>query len=124
MAQEETQVMKKNIRLIIIICVIAAVLGGAAFLLMKTAPEEEETDSGEEEVTTSLLYDKAPGDLAKLTVENEKGTYEVIRVGEGDSSVWTVASIANLPLSGSVMTKLVENSSDRKSHTSELQSRT
>lgn len=103
--------MKKNIRLIIIICVIAAVLGGAVLLLMKTAPEEEETDSAEEEVTTSLLYDKAPADLAKLTIENEKGTYEVIRVGEGDSAVWTVASIANLPLSGSVMTKLVENSS-------------
>lgn len=102
--------MKKNIRLIIIICIIAAVLGGAVFLLMKTAPEEEETDDTEE-VTTSLLYDKAPSDLEKLTVENEKGTYEVIRVGEGDSAVWTVASIANLPLSGSVMSKLVDNSS-------------
>lgn len=103
--------MKKNIRLIIIICVVAAVLGGAVLLLMKTAPQEEEQEDTQEEVTTSLLYDKAPADLAKLTVENEKGTYEVVRVGEGDSAAWTVMDIANLPLSGSVMSKLVDNSS-------------
>lgn len=103
--------MKKNIRLIIIICVIAAVLGIAVFALLKTAPEDEEQEDTAEEVTTQLLYDKAPADLAKLTVENEGGTYEVVRVGEGDSAVWTVMDIANLPLSGSVMSKLVDNSS-------------
>ena len=103
--------MKKNIRLIIIICVVAAVLAGAAIVLMKTAPQEEVQEDTQEEVTTLLLYDKAPADLAKLTIENEGGTYEVVRIGEGDSAVWTVMDIANLPLSGSVMTKLVENSS-------------
>ena len=82
-----------TVHIIIIICVIAAVLGGAAFLLMKTAPEEEETDSGEEEVTTSLLYDKAPGDLAKLTVENEKGTYEVIAPGTTNINTTLIAEI-------------------------------
>ena len=104
--------MKKNIRLIIIICVIAAVLAGAVIVLLRTAPQDEEQeDTTAEEITTLLLYDKAPADLAKLTIENESGTYEVVRLGEGDSAVWTVMDIANLPLSGSVMTKLVENSS-------------
>ena len=102
--------MKKNIRLIIIICVIAAVLAGAAILLMKTAPQEEEQEDTAEEATTLLLYDKAPADIAKLTIENEGGTYEVVRVGEGDDAKWTVMDIANLPLSGSVMTKLLDNS--------------
>lgn len=102
--------MKKNIRLIIIICVIAAVLAGAAILLMKTAPQDEEQEDTAEEATTLLLYDKAPNDIAKLTVENEGGTYELVRVGEGDDAKWTVMDIANLPLSSSVMTKLLDNS--------------
>lgn len=102
--------MKKNIRLIIIICVIAAVLAGAVLVLMKTAPQDEEQEDTAEEVTTLLLYDKAPADLAKLTIENESGTYEVVRVGEGDGAKWTVMDIANLPLSGSVMTRLLDNS--------------
>ncbi|MDE5993596.1 MAG: DUF4340 domain-containing protein, partial [Oscillospiraceae bacterium] len=102
--------MKKNIRLIIIICVIAAVLAGAVLVLMKTAPQDEEQTDTAEEVTTLLLYDKAPADLAKLTIENESGTYEVVRVGEGDDAKWTVMEIADLPLSGSVMTRLLDNS--------------
>lgn len=102
--------MKKNIRLIIIICVIAAVLAGAVLVLMKTAPQDEEQTDTAEEVTTLLLYDKAPNDIAKLTVENEGGTYELVRVGEGDDAKWTVMDIANLPLSSSVMTKLLDNS--------------
>lgn len=102
--------MKKNIRLIIIICVIAAVLAGAVIVLLRTAPQDEEQTDTAEEITTLLLYDKAPADLAKLTIENESGAYEVVRVGEGDDAKWTVMDIANLPLSGSVMTKLLDNS--------------
>ncbi|MDE7303369.1 MAG: DUF4340 domain-containing protein [Oscillospiraceae bacterium] len=102
--------MKKNIRLIIIICVIAAVLAGAVLVLMKTAPQDEEQEDTAEEVTTLLLYDKAPNDIAKLTIENEGGTYELVRVGDGDDAKWTVMDIANLPLSSSVMTRLLDNS--------------
>ncbi len=102
--------MKKNIRLIIIICIAALLLGGAVFALYLTAPKEEE-EKTEEEIKTSLLYDKAPNDLAKVTIENEKGSYEVVRVGEGDEAKWTVMELINLPLSGSVMTKIVNNAS-------------
>lgn len=101
--------MKKNIRLIIIICIAAVLLAGAVVALALTAPEEEEP-AKEEEVKTSLLYDKAPADLAKITIENAEDKYEVVRVGEGDDAKWTVMEIINLPLSGSVMTKIVENS--------------
>jgi len=111
MAQKETQVMKKNIRLIIIICIAALLLGGAVLALTLTAPEKEEEEAAEEEIKTSLLYDKAPEDLAKITIENDKDSYEVVRVGEGDDAKWTVMELVNLPLSGSVMTKLVDGAS-------------
>ncbi len=102
--------MKKNIRLIIIICVAAVLLGGAVLALVLTAPKEE-AEKTDDKPSTSLLYDKAPADLAKITIENEKGTYEVIRVGEGDSAAWTVAELVSFPLDSSVMTKLINNSS-------------
>lgn len=103
--------MKKNIRLIIIICIAALVLGGAVLALTLTAPEEEEEPAAEEEIKTSLLYDKDPKDLAKITIENAEDKYEVIRIGEEDEAKWTVKEIANLPLSRSVMNKILENAS-------------
>ncbi|MCM1328474.1 MAG: DUF4340 domain-containing protein [Ruminococcus sp.] len=102
--------MKKNIKYIIIFCVIAAVLAGLLIVLNLTAPaeEEEETDT-ESDVQSSLLYDKNPSDISKLEISNEYGTYEVIRVGEGDDAAWTVAELAGLPMSSASMGTLLEN---------------
>ncbi len=100
--------MKKNIRLIIIICAVVLLLGGAAIALALTAPEDE-TEETEEEIKTSLLYDKAPKDLVRLTIENEKDSYEIFRVGESESPVFAVEELVNLPMSGTVMTRLIEN---------------
>lgn len=101
--------MKKNIRLIVIICIAALILGGAVLALVLTAPEKEEEETPEEEIKTSLLYDKAPADLAKITIKNTEGEYEVVRVGEGEAAKWTVKELINLPLSGTVMTRILEN---------------
>lgn len=102
--------MKKNIRLIIIICAAAVLLGGAVLALVLTAPKEE-TEEADDTPATSLLYDKTPEDLAKLTVENEDGSYELIRVGEGDNAAWTVEEFISFPLDSSLITKLIDNSS-------------
>lgn len=102
--------MKKNIKLIIIICIAAAVLAGAVVALVMTAPEKEPEEK-EEEIKTSLLYDKAPADLAKVTIENAEDKYEVLRIGEGDEAKWTVMDIIDLPLSGTVMSKILNGAS-------------
>lgn len=102
--------MKKNIRLIIICCVVVAVLAGALIILKITAPEEEtEEDSAGSEVTSLLLYDKNPLDIEQLTVENEHGSYDLYRFGEGDESIWGILELANLPTDGNVVSKLIEN---------------
>lgn len=101
--------MKKNIKYIIIFCIIAVILAGLLVLLKVTAPKEEAEPEAEDTVKTSLVYDKNPGDISKLEISNEHGTYEVVRVGEGDNAVWTIAELANLPMSSGSMEKLLEN---------------
>lgn len=104
--------MKKNIRIIIICCIAAVVLAGLLILLKATVPEKEEEDTAaEDEVTSLLLYDKDPLTLAKLTVENEHGSYEVTRFGEGEEAFWAVIEFANLPIDGTVISSLIENAS-------------
>lgn len=104
--------MKKNIRLIIICAVVVAVLAGlVVFLTMKPADETDDNPTADtaDEVTTALLYSNKMDDLAVLTIENEHGTYKVERVEIEGTNVWTIKEIANLPLSNSVITSLVEN---------------
>lgn len=102
--------MKKNIKYIIIFCVIAVVLAGLLIVLNLTAPAEEETEpETDNAVQTSLLYDKNPREISKLEISNEHGAYEVIRVGDGDSAVWTIAELSNLPMSSGSMENLLEN---------------
>lgn len=102
--------MKKNIKYIIIFCVIAVILAGLLIILMLTAPAEEEDKSDTDNtVKSSLLYDKNPRDISKLEISNEHGTYEVVRTGEGDSAVWTIAELENLPMSSTSMDTLLEN---------------
>lgn len=103
--------MKKNIKLIIIFCAVVAVLAGLLIFLTATAPEKEEEAAAEEEITTSLLYDKNPYDLSLLSIENEHGTYEVVRVGEGDKSLWTIMEIVTLPMNNTSLGTLIENAS-------------
>lgn len=101
--------MKKNIKLIIICAVAAVLLAGVLVFLKLTAPEAEE--EAEKEVTSKLLYEKDPLTLAKLTITNESGTYEVTRFGEGDEAMWGVIEYANLPIDGTVISNLVEKAS-------------
>lgn len=102
--------MKKNIKYIIIFCVIAVVLAGLLIVLKLTAPPEEEAEpETDNAVQTSLLYDKNPREISKLEISNEHGAYEVIRVGDDDSAVWTIAELANLPMSSGSMENLLEN---------------
>lgn len=104
--------MKKNIRLIIICCIAVAVLAGLLIFLMTTKPEEEPAaETKEEEILTSLLYEKKPEDLSVVTIENEHGSYKVERVTVDGTNYWTIMEIANLPLSESVITSLVDNAS-------------
>ncbi len=105
--------MKKNIRLIIICAVVIAVLAGLLVFLSlsksDTTDDEQTTETAAEEVTTSLLYSNKLDDLDVLTIENELGTYKVERVELNGENLWTIMEIANLPLSSSVITSLVEN---------------
>ncbi|MBQ8176856.1 MAG: DUF4340 domain-containing protein [Oscillospiraceae bacterium] len=104
--------MKKNIKLIIICAVVVAVLAGLLVFLMATkqdTPDEQTADTAEEEITTSLLYSNKLDDLDVLTIENEHGTYKVERVEINGQNLWTIMEIANLPLSNTVITTLVEN---------------
>ncbi len=104
--------MKKNIRLIIICAVVVAVLAGLlVFLTMKPTDDVDDNQTADtaDEVTTALLYSNKMDDLAVLTIENEHGTYKVERVEFEGENVWTIMEIANLPLSNTVITSLVEN---------------
>lgn len=101
--------MKKNIKFIVIFCVIVVLLAGGLIALKLTAPEEAEEEKTEAEVTTQLLYDKNPRDIEKLTIENEKGVYDIERKGEGDDARWFIADIANLPLSEQTLSSIIEN---------------
>lgn len=101
--------MKKNIKHIIIFCVIAVILVGLLIVLKITAPEEETEQEADNDVQTSLLYDKNPNDISKLEISNEHGSYEVVRIGEGDGAVWTVTELSNLPMSSASMGTLLEN---------------
>lgn len=101
--------MKKNLKHIIIFCVIAVILVGLLIVLKLTAPEEEPEQEADNDVQTSLVYDKNPHDISKLEISNEHGTYEVVRAGEGDSAVWTIIELANLPMSSANMGTLLEN---------------
>ncbi|MBQ8787346.1 MAG: DUF4340 domain-containing protein [Oscillospiraceae bacterium] len=103
--------MKKNIRLIIICAVVVAVLAGLlVFLLVsKQDTSDEQPADTAEEITTSLLYSNKLDDLDVLTIENEHGTYKVERVELNGQNLWTIMEIANLPLSNTVITALVEN---------------
>lgn len=101
--------MKKNIKLIIVCCIAVAILAGLLIILLVTAPEQEEETVEEEVTTTKLLFDKSPLDIEQLTVENEHGSYDIYRFGEGDEAIWGIVELANLPMDGTVMTKLVEN---------------
>ena len=103
--------MKKNIRLIIICAVVIAVLAGLLVFLSlnKDDSSAEEETTATEEVTTSLLYSNKLDDLDVLTIENEHGSYKVERVELNGENLWTIMEIANLPLSNTVITSLVEN---------------
>lgn len=103
--------MKKNIRLIIICAVVVAVLAGLLVFLManKQDNSDEQPADTAEEITTSLLYSNKLDDLDVLTIENEHGTYKVERVELNGQNLWTIMEIANLPLSNTVITALVEN---------------
>lgn len=103
--------MKKNIRLIIICAVVIAVLAGLLVFLMankQDTPDEQTTDKADE-ITTSLLYSNKLDDLDVLTIENEHGSYKVERVELNGQNLWTIMEIANLPLSNTIITALVEN---------------
>lgn len=101
--------MKKNIRLIIIFCVIALILAGLMIFLMSSAPaEEEEKPEDTSSPASRLLYDANPQDISVLSIKNEHGEYEIIRIGEGESAAWTVPDIADMPMSTSKMTDLLE----------------
>ncbi len=101
--------MKKNIKLIIVCCIAVAILAGLLIILLVTAPEQEEETVEEEVTTTKLLFDKSPLDIEQLTVENEHGSYDIYRFGEGDEAIWGIVELANLPMDGTVMNKLIEN---------------
>ncbi|MBQ7981835.1 MAG: DUF4340 domain-containing protein, partial [Oscillospiraceae bacterium] len=104
--------MKKNIRLIIICAVVVAVLAGLLVFLSlnkSDAATDEQTTDTADEVTTSLLYSNKLDDLDVLTIENEHGSYKVERVELNGENLWTIMEIANLPLSNTVITTLVEN---------------
>lgn len=104
--------MKKNIRLIIICAVVVAVLAGLLVFLMgnkQNTPAEQQTTETTDEPTSSLLYSQKLDDLAVLTIENEHGSYKVERVEFEGQNVWTIMEIANLPLSNSIISALVEN---------------
>lgn len=102
--------MKKNIKLIIIFLAIVAVLAGVLVFLIKTAPEEEpEADEQEDKILSSLLYDENPADISLLTIENEYGTYNVERVGEGDEARWSVEDISGSFISNSSLVTLIDN---------------
>ena len=105
--------MKKNIRLIIICAVVVAVLAAVLIILTTTgmtnsSDETPATDTADE-ITTSLLYSNKLDDLDVLTIENEHGTYKVERVELNGQNFWTIMEIANLPLSNTTITTLVEN---------------
>ena len=100
--------MKKNIKIIVIFLIVVAVLAGLLIFLKVTAPEEEIEEAAEETVSTSLLYDKNPYDISLLTIENEHGTYQVERVGEGDNAGFTIMELSSLPLGGDNFTALIE----------------
>lgn len=105
--------MKKNIRLIIICALVVVLLAAVLIILtatgMNSTDEEQTTDIAEEETTTALLYSNKLDDLDVLTIENEHGTYKVERVEFNGENLWTIMEIANLPLSNTVITTLVEN---------------
>ncbi len=105
--------MKKNIRLIII-CLVAVIILVAALVILTTTGvlkgnEETPTTDTADEITTSLLYSNKLDDLKVLTIENEHGSYKVERVDVNGEYLWTIMEIANLPLSSTVITSLVEN---------------
>lgn len=100
--------MKKNIKAIIICCVVVVILAGLLILLAVTAPAEEE-QTEDTTPASKLLYDKDPHDIVSLTVKNEHGEYEIIRIGEGDNAVWTIMEIANMPMSSAQIGTLLES---------------
>lgn len=100
--------MKKNIRLIIIFCVIALILAGLLIFLKSSAPAEEEEKQEAEAPASRLLYDEDPRDISELSVKNGHGEYEITRIGEGETAAWTVPDIADMPISTSKMTDLLE----------------
>jgi len=106
--------MKKNIRLIIICALVVIILAAALIILTTTGTTSDNNDdnpasSAADEVTTSLLYSNKMDDLAVLTIENEHGTYKVERVEFEGENLWTIKEIANLPLSNTVISALIEN---------------
>ena len=105
--------MKKNIRLIIICAVVVIILVAALVILTTTGllggNEETPAADTKEEITTSLLYSNKLDDLKVLTIENEHGSYKVERVELNGEYLWTIMEIANLPLSSTVITSLVDN---------------
>lgn len=101
--------MKKNIKAIVIFGVIAVILAGLLILLTVTAPAEEEKTDDTAAPASKLLYDKDPQDISKLTVKNEYGEYEIIRIGEGGDASWTIMEIADMPISSAQIGTLLES---------------
>lgn len=91
--------MKAKLKFIIIAAVALLILGGVTAALMLTAPEEETEAEEETVVESSLIFDKNPEDIEKITITNEFGTYDVDRVGKDGVYMWTIVDYILAPLS-------------------------
>lgn len=91
--------MKAKLKFIIIAAVAMLILGGVTVALVLTAPEEEAEVGEETVVESSLIFDKNPEDIEKITITNEFGTYDVDRVGKDGVYMWTIVDYILAPLS-------------------------
>lgn len=100
--------------------VLIVALGSAAFLLLSTDTEEETSDafSSEDSGTVVELTAEEPNDVTSILIENESGSFEVVRVEEGDdenNAVFAVSGWESLPLNTSLLWTLPNNTASLSS---------
>lgn len=106
--------MKSNIKLLIVFGIVVVVLAAAVVFLnvfdKESDSNDSDTNSAAEELTSTLLYDKNPQDINTVTITNDKSSYKVERIGEGESSVWTVMEFFNLPVNAVTLDTIINAS--------------
>lgn len=104
--------MRKKMLGIAVGVVLVAALGVAIFLLLKSQPEESSVEDSAEESSTVTLTEQNSNDVTSIDVTNAAGTFEVLRIAEGndtDNAVFAIAGWEDLPMDTSTLWTLPNN---------------